>query len=256
MNLHFRKDGEGEPLLLIHGLFGSLENLGYLAKQFSAHFTVYSLDMRNHGRSPHQDLMSYELMVGDLLRFMEQQQLQRVNLLGHSMGGKVAMQLALSHPERVSRLIVADIAPVTYEDHHRDIFKGLLSFDPATLTSRAEADRLLAPFVHELAVRSFLLKNLVRRSDGLGGFGWRVNLPVLHGQYQNIMRGQQGTPFEGPTLFIKGGNSDYILPRHRDRVAKLFPHAELKVISGTGHWLHAEKPDLFCTLSLRFLQAG
>ncbi|WP_426415726.1 alpha/beta fold hydrolase [Aestuariirhabdus sp. LZHN29] len=256
MKLHFRKDGQGDPLLLIHGLFGSLENLGYVAKQLSAHFSVYSLDMRNHGRSPHHEMMSYELMVGDILRFLDEQKLARVSLLGHSMGGKVAMQLALSHPERVKQLVVADIAPVTYDDHHSQIFKGLLSFDPATLHSRGEADRLLAPFVPELPVRSFLLKNLVRRAEGAGGFGWRVNLPVLHGQYQNIMRGQQGSPFRGPTLFIKGGNSDYILPKYRGQVGALFPGAELKVISGTGHWLHAEKPDLFCTIVLRFLTAA
>ncbi|MCL6416161.1 alpha/beta fold hydrolase [Aestuariirhabdus sp. Z084] len=253
MQLHFRQEGRGEPLLLIHGLFGSLENLGYVARRLSDRFRVFSLDMRNHGRSPHHGLMSYDLMVADVVRFLDQQQLDQVRLLGHSMGGKVAMQLALSHPQRVKQLVVADIAPVTYEDHHSQIFKGLLSFDPADIHSRGEADRLLSDYVPELPVRSFLLKNLIRRSEGCGGFRWRVNLPVLLEQYHNIMRGQQGTPFDGATLFIKGGNSDYILPKYRDQVAALFPRADLKIMSGTGHWLHAEKPDLFCNLALRFL---
>ncbi len=251
MKLHFRVDGSGEPLVLMHGLFGSLENLGSVARRLCDQFRVYSLDMRNHGKSPHHSMMSYDEMVLDVVRFLDDQQLSRVHLLGHSMGGKVAMQLALSHPERVSRLVVADIVPVQYGDHHRDIFKGLLSFDPANIHSRREADRLLAPHVPEMAVRSFLLKNLLK--NVAGGFSWRVNMPVLHKQYRNIMQGQHGHPFNAPTLFIKGGDSEYILPRYREQVSALFPNGSIKVINGTGHWLHAEKPELFCTLVRRFL---
>lgn len=240
------------PVLLLHGVFGSLENLGVVARKLAEHHQVHSLDLRNHGRSPHAGSMAYGDMAEDVLAYMDRQGLSRAVLIGHSMGGKIAMRLALDAPERVERLVVADIAPVTYEPHHGKILEGLRALDPATLSSRSEADRALQAYVSEAPVRQFLLKNLVKKDDG--GFQWRLNLDAIQDEYDALIAGLDADhPYPGPTLFIKGGDSDYILPEHRDQVARLFPQAVLRVIPGTGHWLHAEKPDTFTTLCERFL---
>lgn len=252
--LYHRVSGEGAPLVLLHGLFGSLDNLNGVAHRLSSHFQVHALDLRNHGRSPHADSMSYADMAGDVLDYLDRQGIERCSLLGHSMGGKTAMQLALTAPLRMERLIVADIAPVSYPPHHDEILAGLAAVNPSALQSRGEADQILADYVPELPVRQFLLKNLVRREGD--GFAWRMNLPVIRRCYHQITLGQHGdAPFTGPVLFIKGGNSNYIQARHREQVARLFPHAEVRIIPGTGHWLHAEKPEVFAALCERFLLA-
>ena len=254
LELYHRVSGDGPPLILLHGLFGSLDNLNGVAHRLSSHFQIHALDLRNHGRSPHAGSMSYPDMANDVLAYMSRHGLERASLLGHSMGGKTAMQVALNAPDRVDKLIVADIAPVSYPPHHDEILAGLAAVDPASLHSRTEGDRILADYVPEVAVRQFLLKNLVRREGG--GFAWRMNLPVIRRCYQQVTAGQQGSgPFEGPVLFIKGGNSNYIQARYRDQVARLFPRAEIRIIPGTGHWLHAEKPEVFAALCERFLLA-
>lgn len=252
LKLHHRVQGEGEDILLIHGLFGSMENLGAIARLLSNQFTVHSLDMRNHGRSPHHDLMSYDLMAADIMQYLKSAKLDKVHLLGHSMGGKVAMQFALSNAGRVKTLIVADIAPVAYPPRHSDVFDGLLAINPNELKSRTEADNILREYVKETAVRQFLMKNLVKSAPE--GFCWRMNLNAIHNQYQQLMAGQHSeTPFSGPVLFIKGGNSDYIQNRHKEQIETLFPSVHLRVIPNTGHWLHAEKPELFARVVKRFL---
>lgn len=250
--LYSRHQGQGEPLVLIHGLFGSLENLGALAKLLSQHFTVYSVDLPNHGRSPHTADMSLQSMAAAVGEWMDGQGLSSAHFLGHSLGGKTAMEFALRHPARVRKLIVVDIAPVGYPPHHNDVFAGLLNIDPDSLGSRQEADHLLLPHVPELAVRSFLLKNLVKEESG---FHWRMNLPVIHRCYSQLISANSGElSFAGDVLFFKGGNSDYIGESQRDAILDKFPNAQLKVIANTGHWLHAEKPELVATLSLKFLQ--
>jgi len=252
-SLYFRRAGEGEPLLLIHGLFGSLENLGALARPLAESFTVYSLDLPNHGRSPQVDSMSLASMTETLLAWLDEQKLGQVHLLGHSLGGKVAMELELRHPERVKNLAVLDIAPVDYPPHHNDVFAGLLALDTTQLQSRSEADHLLKAHVPEIAVRSFLLKNLVK--DPQGGFAWRMNLPIIHRDYpQLIAANRRGASFGGNTLFIKGGNSDYLQAKYRDDILERFPKAAIKIVPDTGHWLHAEKPELVARLVKRFLQ--
>ncbi|RMF19570.1 MAG: alpha/beta fold hydrolase [Gammaproteobacteria bacterium] len=254
IRLAHKVQGEGAPVILVHGLFGSMENLGAIARLLAgAGYQVQSLDMRNHGRSPHCDTMDYPSMSRDVLTYMNTTRLEQATLLGHSMGGKTVMQLALDAPDRVKALVVADISPVEYPPHHQSVMAGLAAIgDPAKLTSRQEADAILREYVPEDAVRLFLLKNLVREGDG---FAWRINLPVIQASYDKIMAGQSGGPYCGPTLFIKGGASDYIRPEHRQTIARLFPKAELKVIPGTGHWLHAEKPKLFASIVDRFLKA-
>jgi len=253
MLLNYQIKGDGEPLVILHGLFGTLENWGSQIKTLAEHFQVIAVDMRNHGRSPHSDEMSYPAMADDIAELMTHLELDSALILGHSMGGKAAMQLALSHPEKVKRLIIADISPVQYTPHHDDVFEGLFAINLENLKSRSEADKVLAEKVPELSVRAFLLKNLYRNESG--GFSWRMNLPALHSEYIHISKPPAGKPFQGPTLFIKGANSDYILPEHREQILELFPTATYKLIQGAGHWPHAEKPELFSKLVLNFLQA-
>ena len=248
MKLNFKQySTEGEPLLVLHGLFGSLQNWAWHCKKLAEHFCVFALDMRNHGASPHDSEMNYQLMASDVLEFMDDQQITSAHVLGHSMGGKVAMQLALMAPERVKRLVIADVAPVHYggeRGEHDEIFEGLCAIDLATLASRADADAQLAHYVDDEVVRQFLLSNLLRAESG--GFRWRINLPVLKACYARLREAPVADqPYAGVVLFVRGDLSDYILPEHRDEVLRLFPAATVKTITQTGHWLHAEKPDTF-----------
>jgi esterase len=176
-------------------------------------------------------------------------------MVGHSLGGKVAMQVALNYPERVQKLVVADIAPVEYTPHHQAIFAGLQAIDLARLQQRGDADAPLAQFVDALPVRQFLLKSLYRDTEGFQnkGFHWRFNLPVLIGDYRELLAAPHGKPFSGPTLFIKGELSDYIVAEHEPIIRELFPNFKFKVITGTSHWLHAEKPIAFNKLVQQFL---
>jgi esterase len=252
VQLNYLERGEGPPVILIHGLFGSAGNLGMVARGLAPHFHAYSLDVRNHGRSPHSDDMNYKLMAADVIQFMDDRAITSCPILGHSMGGKIAMQVALDHPGRVSRLVVADVAPVNYPPHHEDTLAGLEAVDQASISSRAQADEILSQWIEEPGVRAFLLKSLQQDDSGL--YHWLLNRRAITANYAALGAAAEGHPFAGPTLFIKGGNSDYILPKHRARVMQLFPSASLKVIEGAGHWLHAEKPTLFNQLVLRFLQ--
>ena len=254
LKLNHKVSGQGDPIVLVHGLFGSLENLGMIARGLSERYEVHSLDMRNHGRSPHSDVHTYDAMTQDVLGYLNDNGIERCHFLGHSMGGKVVMNMALHHPERVKKVIVADIAPVQYESHHDEIFEGLLSLPVSKLLSRTEADKALSPFVSEIPVRQFLLKNLVK--SGSSGFSWRMNLKSLHKNYHHMITGLNShAPFEDEVLLIAGGHSNYVQHHHRDHVLKLFPRIAMKVIPETGHWLHAEKPELFIRLCDSFLKA-
>jgi esterase len=246
--------GEGYPLIILHGLFGTFENWGSQIKTLSGQFKVVAVDMRNHGRSPHDVTMSYEAMAADVVELMDDLGIEQAHILGHSMGGKAAMQLALNAPERINKLIVVDIAPVQYRPHHDDVFAGLFSIQLDQLKSRGDADQQLAQHVSEPAVRAFLLKNLYRNEEKQ--FAWRMNLDVLHQRYADIGAPPVGVPFTGNTLFIKGENSNYLLPEYREQVLGLFSLATYKVIQGAGHWPHAEKPAIFSKLVLDYLNAG
>ena len=256
MKLHAKTFGHAEqpPLVILHGLFGSMDNWAGQSKALAEHFQVWTLDLRNHGRSGWDKRVDYPSMSADLLQFLDQHGLDQVLLMGHSMGGKVAMQFALDHPERLSKLIVVDIAPVQYPAHHTQVFAGLNSIDLTQLQSRRDADTLLQAHIDDISVRNFLLKNLYREGDG---FAWRMNLVALEQGYDGIAAAitppQQSPGFSGPTLFIKGEQSDYIQPQYRDAIAALFPQAEARIMSGVGHWPHAEKPKAFNALIKRFL---
>ncbi len=252
MKLYARQQGKGADLISIHGLFGSQENLGAINRQLAEEFLVHGVDVRNHGRSPHSDEMNYELMAGDIIEYMDNQGIEKAHILGHSMGGKIAMKAALDYPDRVEKLVVMDIAPVQYKvRRHDDVFAGLHAVNLEQLAKRSDADKVISEYVQEAAVRSFLLKNLYRNEQG--SYGWRMNLQALHEHYLEILDGQSADgAFSGETLFLKGGDSDYILPEHREEVLRHFPKASLREIANTAHWLHAEKPDLVARTLKRF----
>lgn len=250
MSLHVKQFGAGRPLVLLHGLFGSLENLGVLSRSLSQHFSVYALDLPEHGQSAHSESTSISKMSQEVKAWLDTLPLSKVAVVGHSLGGKVAMELALCHPSMISRLAVLDIAPVTYSANHNAIFKGLLALQPAQLKSRGEADQLLSAYVNEAAVRSFLLKNLEKRGDN---YAWRMNLPVLHRDYHRLLEGNSQACYSGPTLFVGGTRSDYIVDQYEPEIFSRFPQAEVKSVEGAGHWLHAEKPQQVLALLRGFL---
>lgn len=251
--LNYRISGDhGEWVLLLHGLFGSGDNLGALAKVLSTSFRVVQVDLRNHGRSPHTASMTFESMAADIALLQDTLGIKRSHVVGHSLGGRVAMQLALSQPSRVQSLVVADIAPVAYAPHHVNILKALQGLDLEGIANRAEVDEQLASSIPDVGTRQFLLKSLYKEGEQ---WLWRFNLPVLQASYADITQAQHGEPFTQPTIFIKGGESDYILPKHTDAMRALFPNFELKTIAGAGHWLHGEKPEEFNQIVRAFLLA-
>ena len=255
MKLYARKQGQGQNLVSVHGLFGSLDNLGAVNRTLAENYCVHALDLRNHGRSPHSDSMQYSDMAADLVEYLDDQNIDSAHLLGHSMGGKVVMETALRYPDRVDKVSVLDISPVAYTvRRHDDVFAGLKAVDFETLQRRSEADAVLAGFISEPGVRQFLLKNLYKNDQGQ--FGWRLNLSAIEQSYVFILGGQQAeTSFPGDVLFLKAGLSDYILPEHQDTALSLFPNAIVRIIPGTGHWLHAEKPELVAGALQRFYQS-
>jgi esterase len=245
--------GKGVPLIVIHGLFGAADNWRSHILRWSEERHIVSLDLRNHGRSGHADDMSYHAMAADVVALMNSLNIKHAHILGHSMGGKVATQMALDHPRLVSSLILADIAPVPYGPRHGDVLAGLNAVDTSTLQSRKQGLEILAAYIDDIKVCQFLIKSLYRNTAG--EFAWRFNLAAIEKQYQNISAAPQGSSYTGPVLVIKGEESAYIQPEHRAAFAKFLPKAQLKVMTGCGHWLHAEKPDLFVRLVSRFLQA-
>ena len=252
MQLNFKTFGQGDPLIILHGLFGTLDNWQTVARQLAERYSVYLVDQRNHGRSPHCDEMSYPLMAEDLLVFMESQWIYKAHILGHSMGGKTAMQFALQNSDMVDHLIIVDIAPKVYSAHHDLIFDALFSVDLEKLQSRKEADEVLEAKVDDFAVRQFLLKNLSRTKEG--GYRWKMNLPVLHKYYDRILDSIRPTePIENPTLFIKGANSDYIQENDKTLIEQYFAKAEVKTVADAGHWVHAEQPEALLNLVKEFL---
>jgi len=254
MQLHFSHSGrrDGKTLILLHGLFAMGSNLAMVAKPLAQHYSVYSLDLRNHGRSFRADSMSLAEMAGDVLALMNGQGIDEAYLLGHSLGGKVAMQLALLQPQRVRALVVADIAPVAYAPGHQAIFSGIKAVDLATVANRREADKLMASYIEEPTVRSFLLTNLYR--DSAGHFAWRMDNTAIERCYEQLRQANEAqSPYGGPTLFIKGQQSDYIQQRYYQATIGLFPAAAFKILQNTGHWLHAEKTTAFNRLVEKFL---
>jgi esterase len=236
----------------LHGLLGSLDNWHPVAQRLAGRFQVFSLDQRNHGQSPHCADMNFPLMAEDLNEFMVLQSIPRAVVVGHSMGGKTAMQFALEFPEKVEKLLVEDIAPRAYRQSHDPIFAALLALDLAAFESRPEIEHALAPEIPNLPLRRFLLKNLAR--DGDGKLFWKINLRGLAENYPQLVEPiSHAVPFEKPTLFIRGGKSDYVTADDERLIRQLFPRAVIKTIADAGHWIHADRLEAFLDLTLDFL---
>jgi esterase len=242
----------GPPVVILHGLLGSARNWTSIARQLAETHRVFALDLRNHGRSPWAETMSFDEMAGDAAAFIERHGLDPATVVGHSLGGKVAMRLALARTDLVARLVVVDVAPVAYEHSFAAYIDALRRVDLSGLTRRADAERELEAAIPDPGVRGFLLQNLVKAEDG---FAWRVNLDGLRANMAELI----GFPadltaqYAGPMLFLSGGRSGYVKPEHRPLIERLFPRAEHAVIENAGHWVHAECPTDFLAQLRQFL---
>lgn len=252
--LNHKSFGKGPALVLLHGLFGMLDNWQTLARKWADTRRVVLVDLRNHGRSPHQSDMNYDLMAHDVAELLEELGIDNCDLLGHSMGGKVAMQVALTFPELVDRLIVVDMAPRRYRPGHDSIFAALESLDTAAITSRQEAAEALGRHITDPGIQLFLLKNLAR--DPAGGYRWRMNLPAIKAAYPQLIDpvGNAGESFGKPVLFVRGGKSGYVQDEDWPLIEILFPAAKLATVENAGHWVHAEAPEAMLNLVDTFLK--
>lgn len=268
MRLFYRVDGMGFPLVIIHGLYGSSDNWLTVAKKLSAGFRVFTIDQRNHGRSPNSEIHSFEAMKNDLAEFFDEHHLEKAIVLGHSMGGKTAMWFAAEYPERVEKLIVADIAPKDYfllNDEsqyylHNNILRAMLEIDLAKVNSRSYVENFLLERIDSRQIVQFLLKNLHRNKD-THHFEWRLNIQSLYDNLDEIIQGVNARWFDDrrpilsyPVLFIKGADSNYILPEDFSSIRHIYPEAEIVEIPNAGHWLHAEQPQLFMEAIFKFLR--
>ena len=250
--LHSKIFGEGKPLIVLHGLFGMLDNWQALAKEFACFFETHIIDLRNHGKSFHANQHNYELMSEDLLKYLNAYKLDEVSLIGHSMGGKAVMTFACMYPERVEKLVVVDIAPKYYPPHHQEILSALNAVEQAKIKSRKDADQILTQYFSESTIRQFLLKNLYWKSSTELTF--KFNLKVLSDQIGNVGEALYiSALFEKPTLFIVGQVSNYIKEIDRELIESHFPDFEIVEIPESGHWVHAENPDQFFDNVSRFL---
>jgi esterase len=257
MNLFFREYGqEGhQPLVILHGLFGMSDNWVSIARRISEDgFHVFVPDQRNHGRSGHSNIHNYESMVDDLLEFLDERGFEKISLLGHSMGGKTVMQFAFDYPERVDKLIVADISPLpsSHGEMHKKIIGKLLDLDLKQFKSRQDALWAMGSIIANDRLRMFLQKNLYWKDRA--SLGWRVNLEAIRDNMPEVFRGLESVqPYEKPVLFLRGGESDYVKDEHISVIRSFFPQASVRTIEGASHWLHAEKPDAFVKEVLFFL---
>ena len=242
--LHSKIYGEERtetPLLVFHGLFGMLDNWGSFGKEFGELMPTHLLDLRNHGRSFHSDSMSHDDLANDILNYMEFHKIEKANLLGHSLGGKAVMQFAMNFPEKLNKLIVVDISPKAYPPHHQGIIKALQTVDFSTVTSRQDVEKVLGDYIHEKFVIQFLMKNLYWTDDKK--LAWRFNLSTLAGKYTEFVSNaiKYGV-FNGPTLFIAGANSNYILPQDGLLIKQQFPNSNIIKIANAEHWVQANNP--------------
>jgi pimeloyl-ACP methyl ester carboxylesterase len=252
-NVYKAEGASGSPLFVAHGLLGAARNWGALAKRMAKRRPVVAVDLRNHGDSPWSAVMDYPAMADDLAETIAAETGGRADVLGHSMGGKAAMALALTAPERVGRLIVADIAPVAYGHSHDAILAAMASLDLTRVARRSDADAALAGAIPDPAMRAFMLTNLDVTAQGAR---WRPNIERLAMAMPDILRWPDAwpkVPFESPTLFVRGGRSDYVTEASRPAIMRLFPAARFEMIPDAGHWLHADRPEAFVATVERFL---
>lgn len=254
MLLYSKIEGQGKPLLILHGFLGMSDNWKTLGTQYAAlGFEVHLIDLRNHGRSFHDATFSYAVMVQDILEYCAYYGLQTISVIGHSMGGKLAMVLATQHPDLVAQLVIADIGPKYYPQHHKEILTGLNAIDFSAQPERSQVDTQLQQYIPDFGTRQFLLKNLYWQTPGQLAF--RFNLPVLTAQIEQVGTAlPESAHYDLPTLFVRGGNSKYILDADWDNILTHFQLAKVETIPNAGHWLHAENPVLFYTITSKFLK--
>ena len=253
MMLHYKQMGDGYPLIILHGLFGMSDNWFSLGKKFGETYSTYLVDQRNHGRSPHDRAFNYDVMAADLLDFMDEHFIESAHIIGHSMGGKTAMTFAVKFPHKVGKLVVADIAPRYYPPHHQDILAALHAIPVHSLHSRKEAEEVFTERLADVGTAQFLLKNLYAL-DG-GGYDWRFNLADISDQIESV--GEALDPmyrFEKPTLFLRGEKSNYIKDSDLHDIETIFPKSTVVTIPGSGHWIHADQPQLFYDTVSGFLK--
>ena len=254
MRLNFQVQGHGRPLVILHGFLGSSDNWRSMSRRLSSRFTVYCLDLRNHGQSPHSDAMDYPIMAADLREFVEEQSLAQVFLLGHSMGGKVAMQFAGQYPERVDKLVVVDIAPKAYPPTHQSLLAALRAVDLRAAKNFSDIDSALRGPIPEAEVRQFLMKNLTRSSDR--GFQWRIGLDAIMQNYGALIQAVVvERPFSKPACFIRAGRSNFVADEDAALIRKAFPQAKIEMIARAGHWVHIDAADEFYQTVTGFLTA-
>lgn len=253
MKLNYKTYGTGAPLIIMHGLFGSGDNWRTIARMMESQYQCIVVDMRNHGRSPHDPEMNFHVMTEDIVELMTDLGLEKGSLLGHSMGGKVAMQFALRHPEKVEKLIVVDIAPRHYPSHHDTVIAAIEALDPRQMTDRQDAENALARYLgNDQSTIQFLMKNLSRLPEG--GFEWKPNMPVIIDAYTHLMEDvAPATSTICPALFIRGEKSRYIQDADIPRIREIFPNSSLVTIPGAGHWVHADAPEPFVNAIISFL---
>ncbi len=255
MKLFFREFGEGPPAIILHGLFGQSDNWVTVGRRIADQFHVYIPDQRNHGQSPHTPVHSFPAMADDLAEFIEEHHLENPVLIGHSMGGKVAMTYALENPGKVSKLVVVDISPRKYHERiaHTRIISQMLSIDLENITTRNEVQKILSVQIAEKRVRMFIMKNLYFKFPGK--LAWRLNLETINESMDQLFDGiRTDNPYSGPAMFIRGGKSDYIQDVDIPLIKSMFPEAIVETISGATHWIHADAPEVLCMLLSRFLE--
>lgn len=254
MQLNFHVQGDGSPLFILHGLLGSADNWRAWSKRLAAGYKVYAVDLRNHGNSPHSDALDYSLMAEDLRELLDSENVSEALLLGHSMGGKVAMRFATTHPARISRLVIVDVAPKAYPPAQRSLLRALSAVEPQAFSSFVEIDAALAPAIAETSMRRFLLKNLVRVPGA--GFRWRSHVAAIARNYHRLIEPVDSLhPCEKPACFIRGGRSGYIQDQDWPLIKEMFPNARLVTVSDAGHWVHIDAPEALHKALTDFLSA-
>lgn len=252
IGLNFKVLGQGEPIIILHGLFGSLDNWMTFAKKLATSYSVYLIDQRDHGKSPHTNSFSYPILAEDIVQFMDDQHIPKAHMLGHSMGGKTVMQIAANYPERIDKLIVVDIAPKYYAPRHTLVFDAIKGIDLAGLSSRMDAMQYMQSKLDD-ATAAFLTKNIRRTKQG--AFVWKMNVPLLEASYEKISSAIFfDEPYEGKTLFVKGGDSGYIQDFDAAEIHEKFNHATIVRIDEAGHWIHAQKPEDLLLLVESFIK--
>jgi pimeloyl-ACP methyl ester carboxylesterase len=255
MKLFYRHYGEGQPVIILHGIFGISDNWVTIGRKLAEKFEVFILDQRNHGQSPHSDTFNYFALADDLFEFIEDHQIVNPILIGHSMGGKVAMNFALDNPGKVDQLIVVDISVREYpaRQEHMQILEAMRSVDFDEAGSREEVDRIVSRHVKSDRIRLFILKNIYR--IGRKRLAWRLNVDGIYENIENVFTAIDSPyTFDNPALFVRGGKSPYVPEEDFDRILKKFPQAEFKTIEDASHWVHADNPDELCAAFSEFLQ--